>query len=624
MAADQQLVDYIKKAREAQQSDDQTRALLYKNGWAESEVKEAFAVLEQPKTQTQPQAQPQAQTKPQTQPQTQSQNQQKPQQQPQSQPQTQYQQKPQAQTQQTQQPQAQVTTQPKPEPQVQQENKPQVQSQPVQQPQVQTAQPAQSQYKPVQSTQPRQQAKPTTTMPRGGGSHTVLKILVVFILLAGLGGAGFYVLWSRIYDPAWNPFRPNPETIIIKAIENLKNITSENFDATFAISGKNIQIEQGSGNFDLTVNLNGAYDNSNPDKKLSSTQISLAISANDTDGQSYNASIAGESILVGQNLYLRLLNLSSAAAQGMQNFFSINLNQLTNKWIKFDMSQASGLGLSDYAIENTNNQKELQRLSQIIADLQKILIDKKVFNIKQLENIQGADQKEYHYSLSINRNNLDAALPEIYNVLASATANDGQLPADVPDEAKFRSEMNAFLDQIGPVSVELFIGQTNNMLYKVQISSVVDINKFNSTANGTVNVKLNLARSGVNQPTQITEPTEYQNFIDLFGSIVSSRTPIEIDLISINTIAQSTFDANNSYSSLCFKGLLNGYNKEGGDSLVSLNNDIIKQDGKKPNCYASATNFCVSTQLSDMVWACVGPGGKIGKTQCVSAATICK
>ena len=54
MAVEQQLVDYIKKARGADQSDTQSRSLLYKSGWTEAEVNDAFAALDGP--QTQPQA----------------------------------------------------------------------------------------------------------------------------------------------------------------------------------------------------------------------------------------------------------------------------------------------------------------------------------------------------------------------------------------------------------------------------------------------------------------------------------------------------------------------------------------------------------------------------------------
>jgi len=64
-----ELVDYIKKAKQAGQSDEQTRQILFKNGWSDVEVKEAFAVISVSKPQqqvqrpqqTQPQSQPQPQ-----------------------------------------------------------------------------------------------------------------------------------------------------------------------------------------------------------------------------------------------------------------------------------------------------------------------------------------------------------------------------------------------------------------------------------------------------------------------------------------------------------------------------------------------------------------------------------
>ncbi len=70
-----ELVDYIKKARQAGQQDQQTRQILLKNGWSNTEVDEALAFL-RPQPQPQPQqyqrpAQPQPQARPQMQPQAQ-------------------------------------------------------------------------------------------------------------------------------------------------------------------------------------------------------------------------------------------------------------------------------------------------------------------------------------------------------------------------------------------------------------------------------------------------------------------------------------------------------------------------------------------------------------------------
>ena len=43
--AEAQLIDYIKKAKAAGQADDQSRALLLKNGWSEQEINDAFAAV---------------------------------------------------------------------------------------------------------------------------------------------------------------------------------------------------------------------------------------------------------------------------------------------------------------------------------------------------------------------------------------------------------------------------------------------------------------------------------------------------------------------------------------------------------------------------------------------------
>lgn len=60
-----ELVDYIKKARQAGQQDQQTRQILLKNGWSNAEADEAFASLNsQPQIQARPQPQVQPQARP--------------------------------------------------------------------------------------------------------------------------------------------------------------------------------------------------------------------------------------------------------------------------------------------------------------------------------------------------------------------------------------------------------------------------------------------------------------------------------------------------------------------------------------------------------------------------------
>lgn len=164
--AEPQLIDYIKKARQANQTDDQSKALLYKNGWTEAEVKDAFAAISQPQPQSQSQPQPQIQ--------------------PQSQPQ--FQQKPQ-QPQQSQQ-----------QPQIKPQAQPQIQPQ--------------SQVKPMQSKMPVEKKN----------SHLVLKLSVVFIILAVLGGVGYFIIaQTDLLNNLLNTFSFSPPPIVPVVEDNIQN-----------------------------------------------------------------------------------------------------------------------------------------------------------------------------------------------------------------------------------------------------------------------------------------------------------------------------------------------------------------------------------------------------------------
>ena len=98
---------------------------------------------------------------------------------------------------------------------------------------------------------------------------------------------------------------------------------------------------------------------------------------------------------------------------------------------------------------------------------------------------------------------------------------------------------------------------------------------------------------------------------------------IEGYIKDVRSSASLIFLARNNYSSLCSNGLLNGYSTEG-KQLLDINNNIIKQGGKRPVCFSNAKDFCVSTQFTDGSYLCVDKNYIIGKIKCVSAQTVCK
>lgn len=569
MAIEQQLVDYIKDARKAKQSDDQTRALLYKNGWTESEVREAFMYL----TQEQP-------AKPEAQPQIQ-------------------QQQPQPQTQ---------PAQPQIQPQITQ-----------QRPQVRTAQPQsaktqpQSQYKP--QYQPSQTMLKTTRSPRPILS-LLMPLSLLFILIVTIGG-GVYVLYSGIYNPSWNPFKSNNFEIISKAWENIQSVKSGNFNIEIALSGVDLSnskiIEPLS--FNANFKVTGRSDNTDTNNPMSHINITSNASAPGEQNK-FDFTFSIESILANNNFYLKLNGAQIDAPQ----FSYLPLptdtitDKWTNKWMKFNLSEIQGQVMMTQTIGE--NQKQAQKM---LNDMWAIAINKKVFDIKQIKDNDSKASQEYHYSLSVNRKNLNSALPEIHKVLLNYNNQ-------IPNQAEFEIIINKIFDSLGQFSIDVYIGKDDLFFHKIQFNNTIDINKFDVESMGKIILSMTISYTNINQPVQIIEPENYQNSDDFLADILTDNfVPAEIseNMGNIMGASQIIFDEKQSYADLCYKKLLNGYQETFGEELINWNNAIVATGATKPTCYANVENYCVSTQLAENGFICIGPNS-VGLTECESDATICK
>lgn len=549
-----ELVDYIKKASQAGQSEQQTRQILSKNGWSDAEVNEAFGVLVVNKT---PQ-QPQAQTQPQPQPQVQ--------------------------------------------PQMQQRPQPEIKVQPQQ---------AQPQYQPMENKKFR----------RGGG-HSVFKLfasLLIILIIISIVGTGI-ALATRFWDPPWSPFRPAPEKVILKAWDNLKQVKSENFSSKLLLSGKDIKSQNGGGTFDATVETSGGMDISDSQNKLALVQLSLGASGTDDSGYKYNISVSGELRLIGENLFVKLDNINLGEFESFLAMFNVDTAKLEGQWIKLDSKNVYNAYSDVPALEQTQEQKDAQESANKIV---KILIDKKVYDIKQLPDNRGGEGKEYNYSISLNRAKFNDALPDIFNILNVSNPSGGYTL-----EA-FKKDVNDTLDKIGDFSVNLFIGKNDGLFHKISFDKGIDINKFDNKSSGEIQISYKSEKSGINQPFQVSAPSDYKDFKDVFNEMagpITKNRQVESDLSQVAEIAVSYFDSNKSFSSFCSKnGYLNGSLKTYGSELTRLSRDMVAQGTAWAKCFANAQSFCISVQLEDKSWLCVSKDSYFpGTTKCLSATTVCQ
>jgi hypothetical protein len=546
--AEQQLVDYIKKAQAAGQSDDQSRSLLTKNGWTAEEINDAFtAITGNVQTKPQPQTQPQ--------------------QQPQLQPQFDQQVK-------TYTPGGITTPSEKPKVEEQQTRvqiqRPAQPAQPQTQTQPQAQQPAAQTYRPqpepqIINPQATMAAKPTDRQPgkRRGGALAVV-IVVLILLFSGIGGVA-YALYSQMWDPSWNPFAQSPDKVMAAMIEASKNVKTSRFD---------IKTELGSianGNL-FAFDMSGVADST--DSANFKSNFSVDVSSSGSSIMLANA------VLANKNLFVRLNDFNFLG-------FDVDVSKIKGFWVKADENSIKTIGTA-------LGQPNTQFLGQVLTGQINYPIDQLsgLFTFdKRLADTTVNGQPAYHYSLKLDSTKLGDLLGT-----------------------------SGILAQLGDVNMEVAIGKKDYVLYSAKINKTVDLSSVLSTVPKQMELKVTIDRSNINEPVTINEPQGAQKSEVIALPLIKNVIIAE----DIRRIADYASLLSTNYSGLCYGSLLNGYQKEYGKELVDLNGDIIKRGGTRVTCLASATDYCISTQLADESFLCMSKANILGKVKCATPQTVCK
>lgn len=354
---EQQLVDYLKKARASGQTDEQSRALLYKNGWSASEIDEALAMIDKP----QPTAKPQ---------------------------------------------QPQPVQQPKPQPQVQpQQNRPKpvVVSQPVA---VQIQQPVQSQ---PQFTQ----ANATSGRVRG---HFVSRFLATLIVLLLVVAIAYFAVGTYLNLPYsdffYNFISPNPNTVVNKMITNMQLVKSYKANVSGEVTASILDEESMRLEIDV-VSENDAFASVSP--KMSSA---LSFKVFHPEFNSPVASVKLDVVGIGTDAYLMVSEY--AVPVGTQpNFATLDVSTLVGKWLKADQYALAELvqkSAPDTAVFGSL-QSATSDVNKKITDI--LASGGLISSIKKLGSESISGQSTYHYLVTITVESMQDLLAEYLNSVAT-------------------------------------------------------------------------------------------------------------------------------------------------------------------------------------------------------------
>lgn len=456
-----------------------------------------------------------------------------------------------------------------------------------------------------------------------------LKLFIVFIILAIIGGGGFYYAY-RVFNFPWNLLRPKPESVITKAWDNIKTINSQNFDFELLLSGKVLEENKQTGVFDVAIKSSGGID---IDKNLSLIKASVKASIVDDNLPSgYKLSLSGETRSIQNDFYFEFNELDFGGLEDfLMMFVGIDVKEFKNRWIRIQIKELLEEQFKEQLKQQIETAKEEQTAmdkdaKELMDKIVKILLDKKVYDIEQLPDNQGTDGKEYHYYISLNREKLISVSPEIFNLTKDyENKYSSELPASQEYTlADFQKDLNKMFDDFGTIGMDLFIGKDDGFFHKIQFVKDLDISKFNEDNNLKGNVKINwkIEQTGINKPVQVSAPDKYEDLKDVISPFLIKANMSELDF----TAHQICLGNSKSCYSLCKNGLLNASQSIYGKTLVDINGTIMDQGGTMPICFSNTKDYCVSTQLKDASWMCTSADstGKIGKTKCISAKTVCQ
>lgn len=479
--AELQLIDYIQKARLAGQADEQSRALLYQNGWTDAEVNDAFTTIDQP--------------------------------------------------------QPQVMSQPKVD----------------DQPQVVNQLQPQAQYQP--QTTPNQMPKEKKGMP------LILKIFIFLIILVVLAGAGLFVAgqYFNVNIP-WNPFALSPQAVVKNMMANMKNIKAYHTSIQVSISAaSSANANQTLGSFSLdTEGGTDITDAKNP-KADYTISVNLGLPAAVTSPILANMDVIG----VNNVLYLRLNSLQMPT----EYTNGINTAQILGNWLEADQDSMKALTAAESSQigqvtlpPSSASQKMAQEIQNLISSENLVSVDKQLSD----QVINGQDT--YHYSITISSAKLKDLATKIMNLTtqeAASTQNSGTSAGSSLVDGMAGGVANSFIDAVGDINAEIWIGKKDYLLYQVKFDKTIDLNKLFPGANTQLAIKVDDNNSNFNKPITVQEPASSQKIEDFVLPLIKVQQ-IQSDMSQVGSTAQMLFTADQSYFSLCTKGLLNGYDTKFG------------------------------------------------------------
>lgn len=452
----------------------------------------------------------------------------------------------------------------------------------------------------------------STPKPKSRKIKIVIGFIVGVLLISTVGAT--LALYTRAWDPLWNPFRPEPEKIIQEMTQRMKQVKTIHTETKI-----NTEIKNDHGSAEISIASNGDVDTSDTKNPKSAGDFSFGFSTKSPGSygpNEINFSLGGEAKALGNIFYFRINTLPALIVDSLRNETGIDLNEtFTNKWIKID-SESITQSLEDLfknyyfggnlppEFENLF-QQQIETQNELQKKFGKIIEGKKFFIVKkELLDTEISGIESYHYLMNLDKKELKSLIPEFAILYVDMIKE--MMPPDYPltDEDIYQAKkeiteslnkaFDEFFAKVGDIDGEVWIGKKDYLLYKVKMDKLIDLSKINTYSEGTITLGVDINFSNFDKPVIIEEPKEYKTLEEIikpiFEKVIKAQAYQETieSMDSISNTAEYFFYTSQDYRNVKCENTQ--YFKYSCDK-------IEKYTGSKPTIRSSKKEYCAYVKL---------------------------
>jgi len=349
------------------------------------------------------------------------------------------------------------------------------------------------------------------------------KVIIIVAVVALIGGGVIASLYTKTWNPEWNPFRPVPEEVLSQMATKMGEVKTLHSKLDLDITVKEEE------EFNIVISVFSDTDKTNPATPRIKGDINVEFS---TEGMS--TSLGLEFIEVGEDSYYKINKLPLFPALLPEEFNSV-IDAIRNQWIKFDEESVEEL-IKSIGIEMEEEQIAEEGRKELTKELIKLFEGKKFYEVKEvLPDEKIAGQMTYHYLLSLNKDEVAKLIPELVgSVMKYGTESGEMFPVEGGDsrevEERIMTELQVFLDKMGEIPFEVWIGQKDYYLYKARAKKEIDLSEFEKGVTKLlISADINLSK--FNEPIDITPPENYKDLEEIFHLIIMEMYEDNPDMI---------------------------------------------------------------------------------------------